>query len=116
MAGKGKFNHVVQATSHMRSGPDATATERAGEQVPESTEPQRSLSEGQKGPGPGRPRNGKRSNPGFQQVTALLPSDLYARAKVRLIEEKAHGDFSELLRGLLENWLLVGGRGPHERR
>ena len=117
MAGTGKFSQVVKATSHMRSSTDGAAGDAVGGQSPEAPKP--TLPEAgdkQKRSGPGRPRTGKRSDPGFQQVTALLPSDLYARVKVRIIEEKLCGDFSELVRDLLENWLLAGGRGPYERR
>ena len=117
MAGTGKFSQVVKATSHMRSSTDGAAGDGVGEQSPEAPKP--TLPEGgdkQKRSGPGRPRTGKRSDPGFQQVTALLPSDLYAQVKVRIIEGKLCGDFSELVRSLLENWLLAGGRGPHEQR
>lgn len=117
MVGTGKFSHVVKATSHMRSSPDGVAGDGVGQQSPEASKPPLpEVGDKQKRSGPGRPRTGKRSDPGFQQVTALLPSDLYAQVKVRLIEEKLPGDFSELVRGLLENWLLAGGRGPYEQR
>lgn len=107
MVGTGKFRDVVKATSHMR------AESGAGERCPDEPQPS-TTGDPPKRP-PGRPRSGKRSDPGFRQVTTLLPSDLYARVKVRLIEDKSRSDFSELVRGLLENWLLAGGRGPHER-
>lgn len=117
MAGTGKFSQVVKATSHMRSSTDGVAGDGVGEQPPEAPKPPlREAGDKEKRSGPGRPRTGKRSDPGFQQVTALLPSDLYARVRVRIIEEKLCGDFSELVRGLLENWLLAGGGGPHEQR
>src|SRR5512135_716392 len=107
MVGTGKFRDVVKATTHMRAGSGA------GEQSPDEPQPP-AAGDKPKRP-PGRPKIGKRSDPGFRQVTTLLPSDLYARVKVRLIEDKSRGDFSELVRGLLENWLLAGGRGPHEQ-
>src|SRR5512135_666096 len=103
MAGTGKFRDVVKATSHMRAAGDG------GERSPDEPKPPEAGDKQKRSPG--RPRIGKRSDPGFRQVTTLLPSDLYARVKVRLIEEKSHGDFSELVRGRLENWLLAGGRG-----
>ncbi len=107
MAGTGKFRDVVKATSHMRTGSEE------GNRSPDDPPPSEA-GDKQKRP-PGRPRIGKRSDPGFRQVTTLLPTDLHARVKVRLIEEKSRGDFSELVRGLLENWLLAGGKGPRER-
>jgi hypothetical protein len=107
MGGTGKFSHVVKATSHMRSGSESPQTEDTSEKVA-APEPKPEVGQGGSRPGPGRPRTGKRSNPGYQQVTALLPAELYGRVRVKLIEEKSHGDFSELLRGLLESWLAEG--------
>lgn len=51
----------------------------------------------------GRPR-GKRSDPGFRQVTAYLPKDLYRRVKLKLLEA-GEQDFSELIADLLAAWL-----------
>ena len=109
MGGTGKFSHVVKATSHMRSGPESPLGEGPGETPPSSPEPKPEVGQGGSRPGPGRPRTGKRSNPGYQQVTALLPTELYGRVRVKLIEEKSYDDFSELVGVLLEQWLRTGG-------
>ncbi len=77
--------------------------------------PPNPVSEAGRRKGPGRPKGGKRSNPGFQQVAALLPSEIYSQVRIKLIEEKTYADFSELLRVLLENWLLAQGREPQNR-
>jgi hypothetical protein len=108
MAGTGKFNHVVKATSHMRAS-QVPAADGAGESPPAATPGSRpGESQEAKRPGPGRPR-GKRSNPGYQQVTALLPSELYGRVRGRLLHDKSHGDFSDLLKTLLGSWLESTG-------
>lgn len=115
MAGTGKFAHVVKATSHMRSPDEPSEDVRTGEGTPDPPAPPNREREAGERKGPGRPRSGKRSNPGFQQVTALLPSEVYSQVRIKLIEEKSYGDFSELLKVLLENWLLAQGRGPQNR-
>jgi hypothetical protein len=96
----GKFSHAIKAMEHMRE------TEKgAGEKPPAPSEaPPGDNHQEAKRSGPGRPR-GKRSNPGYQQVTALLPSELYGRVRGRLFSDKSHGDFSELLSKLLQSWL-----------
>src|SRR4051812_31702938 len=97
----GRFKNAVSGLAHLReTGPADGAGEssRAASGRPDA--------EGQetKRPGPGRPR-GKRSNPGYQQVTALLPSELYGKVRGRLFHDKSHGDFSDLLKTLLERWV-----------
>lgn len=54
--------------------------------------------------GPGRPR-GKRSDPDFEQVTAYLPSAIYTRVRIALMEDGRRQDFSALVAGLLAGWL-----------
>lgn len=113
----GKFANAVRATSHMRSGQGSHEDE--GERVepapvaPNPSEPPaalRAAGQGRDGVerrGPGRPKGGKRSNPDFQQVTALVPSELYTRVRTKLLDKKkTTGDFSDLVSKLLENWLL----------
>ena len=53
----------------------------------------------------GRPRNGKRSNPNYKQISALIRKDTH-RAVVRaLLDEDESRDVSDLLQDLLQRWL-----------
>jgi hypothetical protein len=71
----------------------------------ETVTPAREAPSDGKRPGPGRPRTGKRSNPNFLQVTALIPKRVYEEVQVKLIKDKSHGDFSDVVGNLLEGWL-----------
>src|SRR4051812_43542630 len=93
-----KFSHAIKAMEHMRE------SERAGETAQAAPEARPGDGQEAKRPGPGRPR-GKRSNPGYQQVTALLPTELYGQVRGRLFHDKSHGDFSDLLSNLLQSWI-----------
>lgn len=60
---------------------------------------------------PGRPK-GKRSNDGFEQVTAYIPLELHHKIKLALLQEQAgrkrgekRREFSELVAELLAEWL-----------
>jgi len=57
---------------------------------------------------PGRPK-GKRSDPAFEQVTAYIPSALYTRVRIALLEDGRRQEFSDVVAELLSGWL--GGRG-----
>jgi len=57
--------------------------------------------------GPGRPP-GKRTDPGFVQVTAYIRRDTHGATKMRLLQEGQGRDFSELVEGLLADWLKRG--------
>ena len=53
----------------------------------------------------GRPRNGKRSNPDYKQISALIRKDTH-RAVVRvLLDDGESRDVSDLLQELLQRWL-----------
>ena len=52
----------------------------------------------------GRPP-GKRSDPGFVQVTAYVPADLHHEIKLALLKERQGREFSELVGDLLKGWL-----------
>ena len=53
----------------------------------------------------GRPRNGKRSNPDYKQISALIRKDTH-RAVVRVLLDDAESrDVSDLLQELLQRWL-----------
>jgi hypothetical protein len=52
----------------------------------------------------GRPP-GKRSDPGYVQVTAYIPSDLHHNIKLALLQERKGREFSELVGELLADWL-----------
>lgn len=98
MSKENKFTNL-RASLESRSG-----SKRAGEMPADAPASRPGASQEAKRPGPGRPR-GKRSNPGYQQVTALLPSDLYGQVRGRLFHDRSHGDFSDLLKTLLQGWL-----------
>jgi len=53
---------------------------------------------------PGRPP-GKRSDPGFAQVSAYIPADLHHEVKLTLLQERKGREFSELVAELLAEWL-----------
>ena len=93
-----KFTNL-RAAIESRSG-----SKGAGESAAAAPDVRPGDSQEARRPGPGRPR-GKRSDPGYQQVTALLPTELYGRVRGRLFHDKSHGDFSDLLKTLLEGWV-----------
>lgn len=51
----------------------------------------------------GRPP-GKRTNPGYQQVTVYIPRTLHDQVKIALIQE-GRKEFSELVGELLAKWI-----------
>lgn len=53
----------------------------------------------------GRPPTGKRSDPGFEQVTAYIRKDTYLQTKIALLQEGNTRDFSDLVETLLQQWL-----------
>ena len=52
----------------------------------------------------GRPK-GKRSNPDYEQVSAYIKKETYRKVKIALLEQGKEQDFSELVEGLLNEWL-----------
>lgn len=57
----------------------------------------------------GRPANGKRSNPDYEQVSCYLRRVTHAEVQVRLIREGKKRDVSDLIEELLSEWLAKGG-------
>ena len=53
----------------------------------------------------GRPRRGKRSNPDYKQISALVRKDTHRNAMRALLDEPTDRDVSDLLQALLEDWL-----------
>ena len=53
----------------------------------------------------GRPP-GKRSDPGFEQVTAYIRKETHQAVKIELLKS-GRQEFSELVEGLLQQWLKV---------
>ncbi len=51
----------------------------------------------------GRPKDGKRSNPDFTQVTAYIKKATYQETRKHLLDQDQ--EFSELVQELLERWL-----------
>ena len=56
----------------------------------------------------GRPP-GKRSDPGFAQVTAYVPEELHHNVKLALLQDRKGQEFSELVGDLLRDWLNARG-------
>jgi hypothetical protein len=53
----------------------------------------------------GRPKTGKRSDEGFEQVTAYIRRDTHRKIKIALLETDDGRDFSDLVEDLLTRWL-----------
>jgi hypothetical protein len=53
----------------------------------------------------GRPANGKRTNPDYEQVAAYIPKELHRRVKIRLLETAEDENFSDLVEWLLTQWM-----------
>ncbi len=53
----------------------------------------------------GRPRHGKRSNPNYKQISALIRKDTHRNVMRALLDETTDRDVSDLLQALLEDWL-----------
>ena len=56
-------------------------------------------------PAPTRRAPGKRAAPGYVQVGAYIPKKLHNDAKVKLIQEGADRDFSQLIADLLTEYV-----------
>lgn len=54
---------------------------------------------------PGRPENGKRSNPAYAQVSAWIRKDTHRQAKIKMLQNGDDRDFSDLVQDLLESWI-----------
>ena len=70
-----------------------------------STSPPRDQELGTAGVTRGRPRTGKRSNPDYKQISALIRKDTHRGVARALLDEDASRDVSDLLQELLEGWL-----------
>ena len=55
-------------------------------------------------PKAGRPK-GKRSDPGFEQVTAYIRKETLHAVRVELVKQQPRGEFSHLVQELLDRWL-----------
>lgn len=53
----------------------------------------------------GRPKTGKRSDPDWEQVSVYLRKDTHHGVKLALLKAQADTDVSELVEGLLADWL-----------
>jgi hypothetical protein len=53
---------------------------------------------------PGRPKNGKSTNPDFVQVTAYVEEAVHVAVKKALLDQKGT-DFSDLVNDLLKKWV-----------
>ena len=77
-------------------------------EAPASALPSSTPSDPPAPPRRGRPP-GKRSDPGFVQVTAYVPGDLYRRVRIGLLEDAKGQEFSELVAELLVDWVKSRG-------
>ena len=55
--------------------------------------------------GKGRPRKGKRSNPDYTAITAMIPIKLHQMVKIALISNPDVEDLSQLTEMLLQQWV-----------
>ena len=53
----------------------------------------------------GRPRTGKRSNPDYKQISALIRKDTHRAVVSVLLNDGESRDVSDLLQELLQKWL-----------
>ncbi len=53
-----------------------------------------------------KPANGKRSDPGFTQVSAYVGRETYRKVRIALVTD-GERDFSELVDELLRGWLAA---------
>jgi hypothetical protein len=103
-----KFQNILDAAKRRELEPEAEPTSPPPPVAaaptgppPPSPAPPVPTAPGRK---PGRPR-GKRSHPGYVQVTAYIPSDLHHNIKLALLQDRKGQEFSVLVEGLLETWL-----------
>ena len=57
--------------------------------------------------GAGRPRTGKRSNPDYKQISAIIRKDTHRAVTRALFDEGGSSDASDLMQELLEEWLAA---------
>lgn len=111
---------LVQARNRPAEGEEggAEATDTSDELQPAPTEvvppPLEELSpqaedlllvENDSGTKRGRPRNGKRSDPLFTQITAYISKKTHQEVKVALLHEGGGRQISELVEECLRSWL-----------
>jgi hypothetical protein len=75
------------------SEPRTQQTEEPRTQNTETAEPKK----------PGRPKNGKRSNPGYVQVSAYIPRHVYLAAKHKMLDE-GNREFSDVVREFITDY------------
>ena len=90
---RNRFAGLIEARHHA-TAPSPTATSPPCDQEP-----------GAAGVTRGRPRTGKRSNPDYKQISALIRKDTHLSVARALLDEHASRDVSDLLQELLEGWL-----------
>ena len=100
-----KYGELLKGARARSGGDDQPAVETPGPvQAPAATAPRTPLDHPPAPPRRGRPP-GKRSDPGFVQVTAYIPGDLYRRVRIGLLEDAKGQEFSELIAELLAGWM-----------
>ena len=100
-----KYGELLKGARARSGGDDRPAAETPGPAgSPAATAPGPPLDRPPAPPRRGRPP-GKRSDPGFVQVTAYVPGDLYRRVRIGLLEDAKGQEFSELVAELLVDWV-----------
>lgn len=98
---KNRFRDVMNAARNREQLPPQPPASISPAPAAQQVQPQAQ-------PGPakrGRPVNGKRNNPEYEQVGAYIPKELYRKVKIRLLELEPEGQFSDLVEFLLTRWV-----------
>ena len=104
-----KYGEILKGARSRAGGDDQPAAGTPGPvHAPAPTAPGPPLDLPPAPPRRGRPP-GKRSDPGFVQVTAYVPGDLYRRVRIGLLEDAEGQEFSELVAELLADWVKSRG-------
>jgi hypothetical protein len=92
-----KFDAIIRAK---RGGPGPSEAPSAHEPDPPSPAPPEAAAPKKRGRPPG-----KRSSVNHEQVTAYIRRETHLKVKMALLQDGEVQDFSELIEGLLGQWL-----------
>jgi hypothetical protein len=103
-----KFSGIFRAKRGEGAAPDLGPAETPAPVGPQPVETPPLSPAPATTPRRGRPP-GKRSDPGFVQVTAYIPAELHHNVKLALLQERKGREFSELVDALLTEWVRSRG-------